>query len=674
MKKWIDPNGAKHDDNEVIKEFGSFLGGLLIRRGIFSLKAAEEFFGCRSLSDPLLMSDMGKAAEVIGKALETGKRITVFGDYDCDGVTSTVILYSYLEAQGADVSYYIPQRSEGYGMNIGALEKIIAEGAELIITVDNGIAAVEEAKFLKEKGVELVITDHHQPMPVLPECAACVDPHRADDPSPFVDLCGAGVVLKLLVAIEGDEDFIMDNYSDLACLGTIADMVPLKGENRLIVRRGLENIQNEQNMGLTALIKAAGLDPSTVTSTDLAFSAAPRINAAGRMVSADKAVRLLLCDGDPEEARAVAEELNDINKQRQTLQNTILSDVEKQIKSDPLILKQRVIIVSGEGWHPGIIGLAASNLTEKYGKPSIVITVSDNGEARGSVRSIEGFSVHKMLTECSEVFTKFGGHPGAGAFSLPSEKIGELTALINKYAKEYYPQMPDDALVPDMEVTAADLTVENVEKLKMVEPFGEGNRTPLLLLRNCMVKSKRSLKDGKYTSFEIESAGQVLRVISFKLPFSRFLANAGDKIDIIAVAEINEYKNTKSVQLRLVEQRPAGFREDRFFAALRVYESLCRREGCDSRLAPRVIPQSREELMHVYDMVKKYNGTMTAEEMAVYDGTVNYCMLCVTLNAFEQAKMIEYSEIGAPRIIPVKEKHDLFKEGILADLKKQFEK
>lgn len=667
------PSTINREDNEVVREFGSFLGGLLIRRGIFSLQAAEEFFGCRSFADPFLMSDMKKAVEVISAALETGKRIMVFGDYDCDGVTAAVILYSYLEAQGADVKYYIPQRSEGYGMNISALEKAAAEGIELVITVDNGISAFEEAEFLKEKGIELVITDHHQPMGHLPVCAACVDPHRADDPSPFVDLCGAGVVLKLLIALEGDEEFILDSYAELACLGTVADVVPLKGENRFIVQRGLQATADEQNQGVTALIKAAGLKPAQISSTNLAFMVCPKINAAGRLASAEQAVKLLLCDNDPQTAKGYAEELIELNKERQRLQNEILKTIDDQIKADPLILKQRVIIAAGEGWHPGIIGLAAGNLTEKYGKPSIVITLMDNGEARGSVRSIEGFSVHKLLTECAEgLFTKFGGHPSAGAFSLPSDKLDELKKRVYGYAREFYRKMPEDVIVPDMEITADMLTVENVERLKLMEPFGEGNKPPLFLIRGCTVRAKNPLKNGLYTSFEIEQSGNTVRVLTFQLPFDRFFASVGDKIDIIASAEVNEYNGTKSVQLKLRDYRREGFQEERFFAAERTYEALCRGEECDKRLAPRIIPQSREELMRIYDLVRQHNGRKTPEDIALFDSSVNYCMLRVTLDAFEQAKMIDYNDIGAPVIVPVKEKHDLFSEGLLSELKTRF--
>lgn len=673
MKKWLPPAPVTAANNEVIGEFGDFLGGILIRRGIVTLDSARAFFGCDSLSDPMLLSDMGRAAEMVRNALEEDKRITVFGDYDCDGVCATVMLYSYLEAQGADVDFYIPDRSEGYGMNIEALEKIAARGTQLVITVDNGISAVKEAEFLKSKGVELLITDHHQPNTGLPECGACVDPNRADDPSPFKDLCGAGVVLKLLMALEDDAEFVLDSYADLAAVATVGDVVPLKGENRYIVQRGLENIKNEQNAGLTALIKSARRPVDKITAIDLAFTVCPRINASGRIAHPEKAARLLLCEDDVDTAKHLAEELELLNSKRKTEENKILADVQKQLAENPRIIKERVIVLSGEGWHHGVIGIVCSKILEKYDKPVVMMSIED-GKARGSVRSIEGFSVHKMLMKCSAPLTTFGGHPGAGGFSLPADKIGEFTALIHKYAKEFYPKMPQSGISADMEVTCADLTPEKVKLLSRIEPFGERNPVPQFLLRDCTVSRKSSMSEGKYTSFEVEKGGASLRAVTFKVPFDKFLPNIGDKIDLIATAEINEYKDKESVELRLVDYRPAGFREDRFFAAERVYEEICRGEGCDKRLAPRVIPQSREELMKIYDLVKKNSGKRTAEELAVFDGSVNYCMLRITLDAFAEAKMVELGENCTPKILPVTEKRDLFASGLLFELNGQFQK
>ncbi|MGN0683108.1 MAG: single-stranded-DNA-specific exonuclease RecJ [Oscillospiraceae bacterium] len=663
LRRWKTKQSFVPADSAIIEQCGPLAGRILLQRGITSV----EELACNSLPDPFLMKDMDKAAEVISDALEQDKKIVIFGDYDCDGVCAAAILYSYLEAQGADVDYYIPDRlKEGYGMNMEAVKKLVSRGTELVITVDNGISAHNEARFLKENGVGLVITDHHQPSETLPECDACVDPHRGDDASGCDCLCGAGVVLMLLVALEGDEEFILDRYSDLAAAATVADVVSLKGENRLIVRRGLENIRNEQNAGLTKLIKAAKRDTSTISSTDLAFYVVPKINAAGRLSSAETALELLLCEDDVERAATLTEQLMEFNAERQKVGDDILAEAQRMIAENPLIAKQRVIILAKQGWHPGVIGIVCSKLLEEYGKPVVLIAIGANG-ACGSVRSIEGFSVYSMLNACSQVLTKFGGHPGAGGFSLPADRISEFTELAHEYCLKTCPKMPEYSLYADMELSADALTVENVELLKVLEPFGEGNSLPLFRISNCTVSSKAPRgEDGKYTAFRITSRGLSIPVISFNVRYADFYPNDGDMIDIIASAEINEYNGRKSVQLRLVDYRMSGFEEDKFFAAMRVYEGICRGEGCDKRLLPRVLPQNREELIPVFDLLKRGQGR-TPEQLFSMDGRVNYCKLRVALDAFADAGLIRFTENGAVECVPTTGRQDLFAEGSYLD-------
>lgn len=669
MKKWL-CNGIPTDNAEMRREFGDFLGGLLLSRGIYSPERAREFFACDSLSDPYLLRDMDKAVEIIRAALDEGKKITVFGDYDCDGVTATVMLYGYLEAMGAEVDYYIPDRAEGYGMNIAALKKIISGGTELIITVDNGISAIEEAKFLAHSGVELVITDHHQPSADIPECGACVDPHRADDNSPCKELCGAGVVLKLLCALEDDEEFVMEQYAELAAIGTIGDVMPLTGENRYIVRRGLENIRNCQNIGLGRLLQAAGVRAENITSTAIAYSVCPRINAAGRMASADTAARLLLSDS-PETAALLSEELEQLNSKRRFAEVDVLAEVEAKIAADPKLLSQRVLVVSGEGWHHGIIGIVGARLLERYGKPVFIIGV-ENGEGRGSARGLDGFSVFKLLEHCSPLLTKYGGHPKAGGFSLAADKIEEFRSMVYEYCARCYPKMPVYTVSADIETDCIALTAENITLMSKLEPFGEGNRQPVFLLKNCTVRGKRALKDGRYTSFEVLSGGVTLKALSFRIPFAEFYPEVGSCVDIMATAEINEYNGTQSVNLKVQEIRPSEFNEDRFFAAKRVYEEIVRGEGCDSRLAPRVIPD-REALKSIYDMAKRNGQRMSAEDMCIYGGDINYCMLRIALDAFAEAGMIELQpDAQRCEVVKIKEKRDLFASGLLAGLTAQF--
>lgn len=669
MKKWLCSPAPAGVNNEITAQFGELLGGVMLSRGITTLDRAREFFGCSSLSDPLLLKDMESAVDVIRQALDEGKKITVYGDYDCDGVTSTAMMYGYLDAMGAEVEYYIPDRSEGYGMNIPALEKILDQGTELIITVDNGVSAVEEAEYIRQRGAQLVITDHHQPPQELPVCEACVNPHRQDDNSPFKELCGAGVVLKLLCALEEDEEFVMEQYAELAAVGTIGDVMPLVGENRYIVRRGIEDIRASQNIGIDRLLRTAGVSPESVDATTVAFSICPRINAAGRIAAADKAVQLLMADS-PEQAGLLSEELNLMNENRRAEEARIMEDVSRQLESDPSILRERVLVVSGEGWHHGVIGIVAARLLEKYGKPVLMISV-ENGEARGSARGIDGFSIYKLLDRCSRVLTKFGGHPKAGGFSLPADRIGDFRQMVYAFCRECYPKMPEYTVSADMEITGDRLTEEALNSLSQLEPCGEGNQRPVFLLRNCTVESKRALKDGRYTSFELRSGGVKLKALCFGIPFAKFHPEQGSMVDIIAAAELNEFRGVKSVTLKVQEIRPSGFREDRFFAAQRTYEEISRGEGCDSRLAPRVIPD-RNALMAVYDLLRKYGGAMSAEELCIYGGSdLNYCMLRIALDTFASAGMAEQSaDADTVRLVPVTHKTDLMASGFLADLRR----
>lgn len=669
MKKWLCSPAPAGVNNEITAQFGELLGGVMLSRGITTLDRAREFFGCSSLSDPLLMKDMESTVDVIRQALDEGKKITVYGDYDCDGVTSTAMLYGYLDAMGAEVEYYIPDRSEGYGMNIPALEKILDQGTELIITVDNGVSAVEEAEYIRQRGAQLVITDHHQPPQELPVCEACVNPHRQDDNSPFKELCGAGVVLKLLCALEEDEEFVMEQYAELAAVGTIGDVMPLVGENRYIVRRGIEDIRASQNIGIDRLLRTAGVSPESVDATTVAFSICPRINAAGRIAAADKAVQLLMADS-PEQAGLLSEELNLMNENRRAEEARIMEDVSRQLESDPSILRERVLVVSGEGWHHGVIGIVAARLLEKYGKPVLMISV-ENGEARGSARGIDGFSIYKLLDRCSRVLTKFGGHPKAGGFSLPADRVEDFRQMVYAFCRECYPKMPEYTVSADMEITGDRLTEEALNSLSQLEPCGEGNQRPVFLLRNCTVESKRALKDGRYTSFELRSGGVKLKALCFGIPFAKFHPEQGSMVDIIAAAELNEFRGVKSVTLKVQEIRPSGFREDRFFAAQRTYEEISRGEGCDSRLAPRVIPD-RNALMAVYDLLRKYGGAMSAEELCIYGGSdLNYCMLRIALDTFASTGMAEQSaDADTVRLIPVTHKTDLMASGFLADLRR----
>lgn len=679
MKKWQ----VREVDSEVVKTLAKdagvseFVSYMLVARGIVDRAAADAFFNSEEISSPLEIADMEKAVEVIHAAIEDGKKITVYGDYDCDGVTSTVILVTYLQMVGADVDWYIPSRDEGYGLNLNAIDRCAENGTELIITVDNGISAIEEAKYIAEKGIELVITDHHQVPDELPEAAAVVSPHRSDDYSECKELAGCGVALKLVMALEEDVDGMAEQFSDLAAIGTIADIVPLTSENRVIVKRGLDTMLCTENAGLYSLLRQCKIDSEErLSSTALGFSVCPRINAAGRFAHASEAVDLLLCENQTL-AATKAEKLTLLNTQRQQAEIEIVKAIEAQISADENILNKRVIIVSGNGWSHGVIGIVASRLLSKYAKPVIVITI-EGETARASARSVAGFSLYKLLDSLKEMLLRFGGHTKAAGFSLETAKIDEFTEKVLDYAAENYPTMPNDVVFADKEVTAQELTIENIEALEYFQPFGEGNPSPVFMLRNCTIKTIKSLKDGKYVSFTVQPQGSrtELKILHFGSTFENFRYKAGTAVDMLLSADINEYNGEKSVSLRVKDIRLSVFGEgknqDKFFAAKSAYEKLRTDEFVEPSLISRIIPE-KKDLRNAYDIIRNCNSLSFAGETAFSQG-INYCMFRVCLDVFKEKGLINEDIVGdRVTLIPQKEKADLSTSEHLLKLQKQIE-
>lgn len=671
MKKWIINQPDKAAAEKLAREAGIsvFAAKLLVNRGIFTRDEAEEFFYAEELTPPEELTDMEKAAEVISRAIENNDKITVYGDYDCDGITATVILYGYLEAIGANADWYIPGRDEGYGLNKNAIDKLAADGTKLIITVDNGISAIDEAEYIREKGMTLVITDHHQVPEELPDAAAVVDPHRSDDYSSCKELAGCGVALKLVMALEGDCESVMEQWGDLVAVGTVGDIVPLTGENRILVRRGLESLPFTENRGLHALLRQCGIqEEDTVSAVSLAFSVCPRINAAGRFAHPKEAAELLLSENETM-IPVMAERLTMLNAERQQEEKKILEEIRLMAESDPLLLKRRVIIVRGKGWSHGVIGIIASRLLNKFGKPVIVIT--DEGEvSRGSARSVEGFSLFRMLTALSEHLVKFGGHTKAAGFSVLTENAEEFAEAVWKYAEKNNPEMPADVYTAEMAVTVEELSLPHIESLQYFEPFGEANPNPVLMLPDCTVKSVRPLKDGKYLSFTVDFQHREFKVLDFSSTYKDFGYKAGDKAELLVTAFVNEYGGEKSVNLRLTDIRPAGFSQDRYFAAKNAYERLCLKEPIPASLAKRVIPD-RAVQMTVYDIVKLNPSISSAAGTALEKG-INYCMFRVVLDLFQSVGILKINEFdGTVLLLPVRGKADIENSPYLTELKQR---
>lgn len=602
-KKWIVRSGNKEDATMFAEKLGVSPYAALIAstRGINTIDGAREFFGLneRKSVDPMDFPDMYAAVKRIQKALDEFERIAVYGDYDADGVTSTALLYSYLEMQGADVVYYVPNRhTEGYGLSYEAIDKLSMMGVKLIITVDNGISAVDEAKYIRELEMELIVTDHHLPSEALPQAVAVVDPHRTDCNLKFKDYAGVGVAYKLICALEGEENGITDSFVDLVTVGTVADVMPLIKENRELVRRGVNMLADSDRIGIQALIEAAGLGSRKTTSTSVAFGICPRINAAGRMGSADRAIRLLLSD-DYDEAMLLAQEINDENVTRQQTEQDILIQAVEQISENPEWQYQNVLVVAGEGWHDGVVGIVASRLVEKYGKPTLVITI-DGDDAKGSGRSIEGFNLYDAISHCSGCLTHFGGHTLAAGIGLKATDIDAFRTAINDYSDTI--EMPFPVQNIDFKLNPACVNTEMLETVEQLEPFGAGNPQPIFGLYNMTVTDIQSIGNGKHLRVVLERNGVSLQTVKFRTVQAEFPFVRGDVVDAAVGLEPNEYLGQIRVSILLKNIKLHDMVEDDLFSSMRDFSLLMRgrSDGFDPSL---LIPQ-RETTAAVYRFIR----------------------------------------------------------------------
>ena len=603
-------NGEEWDDAkhaavlaEQIKE-ATLLAGLLAVRGMTQPEEALSFLaGEDSLSDPFLMQDMDKAVARIRQALEQGETIVVYGDYDVDGVTATSLLYEQLKGLGGSVKCMLPSREgDGYGLSKRAIDKIHDKGYTLIVTVDNGISAVEEAAYAASLGIDLVITDHHLPPSVLPAAVAVVDPRRADDESPFKDLCGAGVAFKLCAALEDCmPEELLEFCSELAAIGTVADVMPLNGENRTIVKAGLQILQNTQRPGLAALLEEVGLAGRPVTADNVSFGIAPRLNAAGRMDSAATALQLVLCQ-DPARAVQLAHQLNGINAQRQEIEQKIEKAVEEMLAADPARTEDRVMLLWGRGWHQGVIGIVASRLVEKYGRPVMVVSVAENGEAKGSGRSVPGFNLHGCITSCADLLIRFGGHAMAAGLLVREEDLPELRRRMNEWAARECPVIHAPPLVCDLSLRLNRVTVEEVRAVERMAPFGAENPAPVFLLERAVIENIYPVSDGKHCRLRLHQGGAGLYAVWFGMPPAHVPYQPGDAVD--AALSLSVYEGARGAQIsgRIIDIHPAGLgpeaaRQAALVDALRRGASLPAQQR--RQLAP-----TREEVAALYRELK----------------------------------------------------------------------
>lgn len=625
-----------------------FLAMLMNIRGLDDAAHLREFLGeGEPLSDPFLLKDMDKAAARITRAVDNMEKIAVYGDYDADGVTSTAMLYSYLETRGADVIFYIPQREgEGYGMNIGAVEYLKEQGVSLIVTVDNGISSVQEVARANELGIDVVVTDHHRPQEILPDAVAVVDAYRPDDTSPYKHFSGVGIAFKLLMALEdgaGDVEDLLEAYSDLAAIGTIGDIVPLTGENRTLIRAGLERLSQSDRPGVQALLENAGIAGKALTSTNVAFTLVPRINATGRMGAPERAVRLLI-SGYEEEAEVLSEEICADNEERRRVEAEIAEAAFADIEAKGY-MKDRVVVVDGENWHHGVIGIVASRVTERCGKPCMIISRGET-EAKGSGRSIEGFSLFEAICACGDLLIKFGGHPMAAGITLKPENIEAFRKRINQYAAEYFPQMPTQTVTLDCKLNPAVLSVSMAQSLTQLEPFGNGNPQPVFGLFNMELSNVTPVGGGGHLRLTLEKNGAVITAMRFNTKPEELLYHIGDKIDLAVQLEAREFRGQPSLTVIVRDMKFAAFNTEKNIASLASFEKWQRGEVLSAEDKNRLYPD-RACLAAIYRALRTVNGKETDQVRFVsqFGKDMTLGLFKTALLVFEERGLV-HSEIA----------------------------
>ncbi len=554
-KKWqiCETDKEKVDELKSKYNISELLATILVNKNITTQKEINEFLNPtrNDFFDPFLMNDMDIAIKRIKKAIENQEKVIIYGDYDVDGITSITVLKSFLKDVGLDVDYYIPNRlEEGYGLNKNAIDEIAKREYKLMITVDCGISAIEEVDYANSLGIEVIITDHHEPGDEIPKALAVIDNKRKDSKYPFRELAGVGVAFKVSQALAQsmnvrEEEYL--KYLDIVCVGTISDIVPLVSENRVITKLGLKLVKQTRNMGLRAIINSSGY--SQINSTTISFGVAPRINACGRMGKAEQALKLLLSK-DIYEVNKLTQELNSYNRERQEIEKEIFENVLTKIEQNNLA-KNRTIVVGGENWHHGVIGIVSSKITEKYFKPSILLSFEEDGTGKGSGRSIPGFDLHEALMKCENCLEKFGGHSMAVGLTIKKENLEQFYKEFEKIAEENKTENIVPIINVDAKIELDKIDKSVVEDLKQLEPFGEANKTPTFALKNIRIDSIRALSEGKHLKLTLRENNQIINAIGFNIGELAEAYKIGDKIDIAGVLEINTFNGIDNLQINI---------------------------------------------------------------------------------------------------------------------------
>lgn len=584
------------------------LAAVLSARGINTAEQARSLLDPpqQELYDPLLLKDMDKAVRRIRQAIQTGETVAVYGDYDVDGITSTCLLTDFLTHQGLSVVPYIPSRlDEGYGLNQEAVTLLAAQGVSLIVTVDCGITAVEETELARSLGVDVVITDHHECKETLPDAVAVVDPHRPDCSYPFKHLAGCGVALKLVLALAGPdrEEALVSRYCTLAAVGTVADVMQMSGENRTLVSRGLASIDHSDFIGLHALLQEAGLSEKAVTSVQIGFVLAPRINAAGRMGEADKAAELLL-SSDPAEAARLARELCALNRERQSVEQEIYAQALEMIEHLPEE-ERYALVLSSDAWHQGVVGIVASRLSEKYACPSFMIHLSD-GVGKGSCRSWGGFNLFAALESCQDLLLGFGGHELAAGFTIEEGNIPAFRARMNQYARKFCGgQTPVSVLDVDVPILhPGRVTLQEVEELRALEPYGAGNSRPLFCLQGATLDRAQNVGQNRHLKVRLSKGSAQFDGIFFSATAEQCGCRTGCRVDAAFYLQVNEFRGNRSVQMQIVDIRPSLCGSAREGESLHLMERCMAGETLLPKEAVRLLP-SREQFVRLWRMLER---------------------------------------------------------------------
>lgn len=659
---------ASRRKNEPVKgpaELPELLRAVLKGRGLKDEEEARAFLTaeCR-LHDPMLLPDMDKAVERVRKAVMEQEKLLIYGDYDCDGVTASVILYDYLDNAGADVLYYIPEREgEGYGLNRAAVDRMKEAGVSLIVTVDNGVTALEEIDYAAARGIDVVVTDHHRPGETLPNAVAVVDPHRSDSGYPFAGLCGAGVAFKLICALEEDaEGMLLEHYGDLLAIATVADVVPLLDENRAMVQAGLSLLRETENPGIRALAEKAGIDLEEIIAERIAYGIAPRLNVAGRIGSVDLAVELLLCQ-EEERARELAGEICALNDRRKQMEQEVVREIQQQLEADPALLDRRVLVLWGEGWHRGIIGIIAARLVERYGKPCILLSVMD-GEARGSARSVEGFSIIEAIRSAEPLLKKCGGHPMAAGLTLSAGNLAAFSQEMEDHARREHPVMPVLTVGVDTQLMAGEATLENARLLERLEPFGCQNPQPVFALLGVRVNNITPMgKEKNHLRFTIEQRGVVLPAVLFRVSPQAFPIGAGELADCAVNLTVDRFGGGERVKLQVVSIRPHGFDMAGKLRLGAAYQSL-RRGEAPQDCQREELAFDREDLGVVFRWLREHSPYQRGADALAHQlgAASNYGKVLAALDILAELGLISRKNengVESIRLLPAAQKAEI---------------